>query len=177
MNAISKNQLTNIKICMIHKLICCFFLLAACQSPPLKTDIDSLFYFPQAPPQSDWCAGGADEAVPLFPQTGDDLRLFFIQKPGVYRLLAKVGNSTTACLLRIDEKGRIGVYTADMLPTCTARREGFSIGSTGNLHYENDRQLGFDLQADSSAYGPAIFVSPRSEHAMGFNLYRCNNCR
>lgn len=162
---------------MKNKIKFWFLLVTSCQSPQRHSDMNSPFYFPQTPPETDWCAGGADEAVPLFPQTGDDLRLFFIRKPGVYRLLAKVGNSTTACLLRIDEQGRVGVFTADQLPTCAARREGFSIGSTGHLHYENDRQLGFDLQADSSAYGPAIFVSPKSDHAMGFNLYRCNNCR
>jgi hypothetical protein len=162
---------------MNNKIKYCLLLFTACQSTPSQTGTDSPFYFPKSPPETDWCAGGLDEAVPLFPDTGDSLRLFFIRHAGVYRLLAKVGNSTSACLLKIDQEGRIGVYTADQLPTCAARREGFNIGSTGNLHYENDRQLGFDLQADSSAYGPAIFVSPKSNHAMGFNLYRCNNCR
>ncbi len=152
-------------------------MASACQSTPeSNTPSESPFYFPDKPPTGDWCTVVAREAVPLFPEAGDADRKYMLIQPGVYRLVAQLGNSTSSCMLTISEAGRVGVYTSAQLPNCLSNQQGYRLGADGKLHYHNDRNLGYTLSAEDTAYGKAIFLKPGSKGQMGFNIYRCDNC-
>jgi hypothetical protein len=118
----------------------------------------------------------AKEAVPLFPDTGETNRQYMLMQPGVYRLIAQLGNSTSSCMLSISASGKVGVYTSAHLPTCLSNQQGYRLGVDGKLQYHNERNLGYTLSAEDTAYGKAIFLTPGSKGQMGFNIYRCDNC-
>lgn len=152
-------------------------LFWACQSAPGgSTPPESLFYFPENPPSSDWCGIVATEAVPLFPEAGASNRQYMLLQPGVYRLIAQLGNSTSSCMLSVSEAGRVGVYTSAQLPTCLSNQQGYRLEGAATLRYHNERNLGYALSAEDTAYGKAIFLQPESKGQMGFNIYRCANC-
>ncbi len=161
---------------MFRNTIFCLLLLS-CSSPAKEAAKPSPFYFPDKPPQMNWCKVQSPEAVALFPDGTDGHKRYFLLKPGIFRFLAKQGNATASCMLTVDDSGRVGVYTADLLPECMSRRNRFSLDEAEQLHYQGEKYIAYTLSIAPTSYGPAIFVQDRGTLQTGFNVYRCADCR
>ncbi len=140
------------------------------------------FHFSSAPSVQafkdarDWCNLTFRKAFPFYAVSGNNrIRYFFLPDNATVRLAVNKDNITASMILRGSKGNQVEVFTSNNFPSCLSIHQNFKLSPDGRfLHYENDKNVSFDLTAEKQQEGFARVVITLPENVEYALL--CHEC-
>lgn len=121
---------------------------------------------------ANWCRIPFPEAAVVNADPSNYDRRFFTLSEGPHRVVVNIGNKAASFILQ-KSGDVIVIFTSDNFPMCLSNRVNFSIGKDGtSFHYENNRQINFDVQIVSLPNGTQIALEMPPKAGYGILVRR-----
>lgn len=153
--------------------------MAACSGnggSTAKQNGGEVFFFSTQAPQNsgkglpEWCRGEFPNPVVLNAEPDNFNRRIFNFGSGPYKITVSFGNIVAAFVLQHVGK-QVEIYTATNFPECLSSQANFTILSgTGSFHYDNHKDIHFNVELTSNSAGPAIVIDMGKDAPYGIEV-------